>query len=139
MHTRCVPELPEVHALAADLDGRLRGRVLDRFDVTSFAALKTFDPPVSALHGMLVAGVARHGKFLDITAVPREGEAGEPLHLIIHLARAGWIRWRDAAPIAAAPRAAAPTPAATPHPGPQPRRAYAPCQPGPPRQPAPPR
>jgi formamidopyrimidine-DNA glycosylase len=97
-----VPELPEVHALAADLDGRLRGRVLDRFDVTSFAALKTFDPPVSALHGMLVAGVARHGKFLDITAVPREGEAGEPLHLIIHLARAGWIRWRDAAPIAAA-------------------------------------
>ena len=86
MHTRCVPELPEVHALAADLDGRLRGRVLDRFDVTSFAALKTFDPPVSALHGMLVAGVARHGKFLDISAVPREGEAGEPLHLIEALA-----------------------------------------------------
>jgi len=25
-----MPELPEVHALAADLDGRLRGRVVDR-------------------------------------------------------------------------------------------------------------
>jgi formamidopyrimidine-DNA glycosylase len=98
-----VPELPEVHALAADLDGRLRGRVVDRLDVTAFAALKTFDPPVTALHGMTVSGVGRHGKFLDFTLVPgTDAAAGEPLHLIVHLARAGWIRWRDAAPIPAA-------------------------------------
>ena len=102
-----VPELPEVHALAADLDGRLRGRVIDRLDVTAFAALKTFDPPVSALHGMLVAGVSRHGKFLDFTIVPppADGSAAagaHELHLIVHLARAGWIRWREAAAIPAA-------------------------------------
>jgi len=102
-----VPELPEVHALAADLDGRLGRRVVERFDVTSFAALKTFDPPVSALHGMRVAGVGRHGKFLDVTLRPdadesADGDAGADLHLIIHLARAGWIRWRDAAPVPAA-------------------------------------
>jgi formamidopyrimidine-DNA glycosylase len=108
-----VPELPEVHALAADLDGRLRGRVIDRLDVTAFAALKTFDPPVSVLHGMLVAGVGRHGKFLDFTIVPAQAEssaetaasasaASDELHLIVHLARAGWIRWREAAPIPAA-------------------------------------
>lgn len=109
-----MPELPEVHALAADLDGRLRGHVVDRLEVTAFAALKTFDPPVSALHGMLVASVGRHGKFLDATLVPssasavsdERGGAGRradgELHLIIHLARAGWIRRRDAAPIPSA-------------------------------------
>lgn len=85
-----VPELPEVTALAADLDARLAGRVIDRLSVVAFAALKTFDPPVDALHGLTIAGVSRHGKFLDIAA-------GD-LHVILHLARAGWIRWRDAPP-----------------------------------------
>jgi formamidopyrimidine-DNA glycosylase len=85
-----VPELPEVTALAADLDSRLSGRVIDRLSIVAFAALKTFDPPVSALSGETITGVTRHGKFLDI-------EAGE-LHVLIHLARAGWIRWRDAPP-----------------------------------------
>ena len=85
-----VPELPEVTALAADLDARLAGRVIDRLSVVAFAALKTFDPPVDALHGLTIAGVSRHGKFLDIAA-------GD-LHVILHLARAGWIRGRDAPP-----------------------------------------
>lgn len=85
-----VPELPEVTALAADLDARLAGRVIDRLGIVAFAALKTFDPPVDALHGLTIAGVSRHGKFLDIAA-------GD-LHVLVHLARAGWIRWRDAPP-----------------------------------------
>ena len=49
--TGVVPELPEVHALVADLGTRLGGRTVERFDLVSFAALKTFDPPVSALAG----------------------------------------------------------------------------------------
>ena len=69
MQTGRVPELPEVHALAADLESRLHGHVIDRLDITSFAALKTFDPPVSALHGMLVAGVGRSGDLLWSTGV----------------------------------------------------------------------
>ncbi|WP_349865441.1 DNA-formamidopyrimidine glycosylase family protein [Leifsonia sp. WHRI 6310E] len=85
-----MPELPEVTALAADLDARLAGRIIDRLSIVAFAALKTFDPPVDALHGLTIAGVTRHGKFLDIGA-------GD-LHVVIHLARAGWIRWRDAPP-----------------------------------------
>ncbi|MEV8213577.1 DNA-formamidopyrimidine glycosylase family protein [Leifsonia sp. NPDC077715] len=85
-----MPELPEVTALAADLDRRLKGRVIDRLSIVAFSALKTFDPPADALHGLTIDGVSRHGKFLDITA-------GE-LHVIIHLARAGWIRWRDKPP-----------------------------------------
>jgi formamidopyrimidine-DNA glycosylase len=85
-----MPELPEVHALAADLEARLRGRVVQRLDVLAFPALKTYDPPVSALSGEVVGNVSRHGKFLDLAI-------GE-LHLVIHLARAGWIRWREGAP-----------------------------------------
>lgn len=87
-----MPELPEVTALVADLDRRLRGRVVERFDLVSFAALKTFAIPTSALAGAVVTGVARHGKFLDFSI-------GE-YHLVLHLARAGWIRWRAARPSA---------------------------------------
>ncbi len=85
-----MPELPEVHALAADLRSRLADRAIARLDVVAFSALKTYDPPPSALAGALVDDVRRHGKFLDIEA------AG--LHLVMHLARGGWIRWRDEVP-----------------------------------------
>jgi formamidopyrimidine-DNA glycosylase len=89
-----MPELPEVHALATDLRARLGGRDVERLDVLSFAALKTFDPPATALAGEVVEGVTNHGKFLDLTV--------GSLHLVLHLARAGWIRWFDAVPPAAA-------------------------------------
>ena len=85
-----MPELPEVEALAQDLRGRLVGRAISRVDLAAFSALKTFDPPLHALHGTLVDDVSRHGKFLDIDA--------SGVHLVIHLARAGWIRWRDEVP-----------------------------------------
>jgi formamidopyrimidine-DNA glycosylase len=85
-----VPELPEVEALALDLKGRLADRAIVKIHVAAFSALKTFDPPLSALEGTLVEDVTRHGKFLDIHA--------SGLHLVLHLARAGWIRWRDEVP-----------------------------------------
>ncbi|MGN6251437.1 MAG: Fpg/Nei family DNA glycosylase [Marmoricola sp.] len=89
-----MPELPEVEALAQDLSQRLRDRAIVRVDVVAFSCLKTFDPPITALSGALIDGVTRHGKFLDIEA------AG--LHLVLHLAKAGWVRWRDEAPSAPA-------------------------------------
>jgi formamidopyrimidine-DNA glycosylase len=99
VETWIVPELPEVHALAVDLNGRLAGRRVDRVDMVSFAALKTFDPPVSALSGATVRRVVRHGKFLDLVLVAGEdSDAGDELHLITHLARAGWLRWREGPP-----------------------------------------
>lgn len=85
-----MPELPEVQALAADLKQRLVDRAITRIDLAAFSALKTFDPPLHSLHGTLVEDVTRHGKFLDITA--------SGTHIIVHLARAGWIRWRDEVP-----------------------------------------
>jgi formamidopyrimidine-DNA glycosylase len=85
-----VPELPEVEALAQDLRSRLTDRAIARVDIAAFSALKTFDPPLSSLNGSLVDDVTRHGKFLDIDA--------SGLHLVMHLARAGWVRWRDEVP-----------------------------------------
>jgi DNA-formamidopyrimidine glycosylase len=91
-----VPELPEVASLAADLRERAVGRVIDRADVAEFSVLKTFDPPLTALSGATITGTARHGKFLDLSAAPPGG--GPPLHLITHLARGGWLRWRESLP-----------------------------------------
>jgi formamidopyrimidine-DNA glycosylase len=85
-----VPELPEVEALALDLRGRLDGHAIVKIHIAAFSALKTFDPPLSALEGTMVDGVTRHGKFLDIEA--------SGIHLCLHLARAGWVRWRDEVP-----------------------------------------
>ena len=85
-----MPELPEVEALALDLRAKLGGRAIARVDLAAFSALKTYDPPLSALHGAFVDDVTRHGKFLDLSA--------SGLHLVVHLSRAGWVRWRDEVP-----------------------------------------
>ncbi len=85
-----MPELPEVEALAADLRGRLVGRPITKVHLAQFSALKTYDPPLHAVEGSFVDGVSRHGKFLDIDA--------SGLHLVFHLARAGWVRWREDLP-----------------------------------------
>jgi formamidopyrimidine-DNA glycosylase len=105
-----VPELPEVESLAADLRDRALFRVIDRADIAEFSVLKTYDPPLSALQGAVLTDVTRHGKFLDLvtrpagTGQPGAGQPGagrsgaSPLHLITHLARGGWLRWREEMP-----------------------------------------
>ena len=85
-----MPELPEVESLARWLTGRAVGRVVARVEPVAISALKTFDPPAHGLQGLEVTGVSRHGKFLDLDV--------SGLHLVIHLARAGWLRWKDAQP-----------------------------------------
>ena len=82
-----MPELPEVEGLAADLRERVVGRRVERVDIAAISALKTYDPPPTALHGQTVTGAGRFGKFIDI-------QVGE-LHLVVHLARAGWLHYRD--------------------------------------------
>jgi DNA-formamidopyrimidine glycosylase len=93
-----MPELPEVEALAVFLRARAGGRVVARAEAASFAALKTFDPPLSALAGREITAVGRHGKFLDLTCGSPAAGAADELHLVMHLARAGWLRWRDDIP-----------------------------------------
>jgi formamidopyrimidine-DNA glycosylase len=86
--------MPEVESLALFLTERCVGRVIARIDLAAFSALKTYDPPLSALHGLEIDGVTRRGKFLDISA--------QGLHLVFHLARAGWLRWKEVQPDAPA-------------------------------------
>jgi DNA-formamidopyrimidine glycosylase len=89
-----MPELPEVESLAVYLREHASGHTIARADAASFAVLKTFDPPPSALIGRTIAAVGRHGKFLDLTCDGPDGD----LHLVFHLARAGWLRWRTEIP-----------------------------------------
>ena len=88
-----MPELPEVEALADHLRRHAVGMTIGRVDVAALSVLKTFDPPINALHGQTVTGANRWGKYLGL-------QAGELL-LIAHLSRAGWLRWSDK--LAAAP------------------------------------
>ncbi len=88
-----MPELPEVEALADHLRRHAVGLTIGRIDVSAFSVLKTFDPPVTALHGQPVTGANRWGKYLGM-------QVGD-LHLITHLSRAGWLRWSGR--LAAAP------------------------------------
>ncbi|MGH9070327.1 MAG: Fpg/Nei family DNA glycosylase [Acidimicrobiales bacterium] len=109
-----MPELPEVEALAGDLRSRLASRVVERAEVASIAALRTYAPPLGELVGRVVAEVGRKGKFLLFRTdepgggalvetdepggllAPMHRPAGsQPVWLVVHLARAGWVRWRD--------------------------------------------
>lgn len=90
-----MPELPEVEALAQYLRERASGHVVTGAEVGDLSALKTFDPPLSALVGTVVADAQRHGKWLDLVCAQPGGEA---LHLVWHLSRAGWVRWSDRLP-----------------------------------------
>jgi formamidopyrimidine-DNA glycosylase len=85
-----MPEMPEVESLARFLDEKCVGHSIARVDLAAFSALKTYEPPLSALSGLEIDGVSRHGKFLDLSV--------SGLHLVVHLARAGWLRWRDHLP-----------------------------------------
>ena len=81
-----------MEALAAFLRENAVGHVLARADLASVQAIKTFDPPLSALGGLEITGASRHGKFLDLDV--------SGVHLVVHLARAGWLHWRTGLPSA---------------------------------------
>ena len=88
-----MPELPEVEALADHLRRHAVGLTIGRIDVSALSVLKTFDPPINLVHGQIITGANRWGKYLGM-------QVGD-LHLITHLSRAGWLRWSDK--LAAAP------------------------------------
>ena len=83
-----MPELPEVEALAGYLRQRAVGRRVDRLEAAAISALKTYDPPLTAVTGRPVTDARRYGKFLDVVF--------DDLHLVVHLARAGWLHYREA-------------------------------------------
>jgi formamidopyrimidine-DNA glycosylase len=88
-----VPELPEVEALCRFLSARATGDTVVRVELVAFSTLKTFDPPLDSLRGRKVAGCERRGKHLCLAL--DGGLDPERLWMVIHLARGGWIQWRD--------------------------------------------
>jgi formamidopyrimidine-DNA glycosylase len=94
-HDGLVPELPEVESLAEFLRTRAVGHRVAAVEVGAISALKTFRPAPSDLVGGAVVAADRHGKWLDLTIRHDDAPA---LHLVFHLARAGWLRWSDALP-----------------------------------------
>ena len=85
-----MPEMPEVEALRVFLERHIVGRTVVRAELAAFAALKTFEIPLSALLGMEVTGVERRGKFLCLDV--------DGTWLAFHLARAGWLTWHEPVP-----------------------------------------
>ncbi|HEY3828107.1 MAG TPA: DNA-formamidopyrimidine glycosylase family protein [Solirubrobacteraceae bacterium] len=106
-----MPELPEVEITARRLDAALRGARIESALAPGINALKTFDPPLSALADSEIAGVGRRGKHLvvevrtasgvgaggksDAGPASRARAAGDELALLIHLMSAGRLQLFD--------------------------------------------
>jgi formamidopyrimidine-DNA glycosylase len=83
-----VPELPEVEITARRIGAAMAGATVESALAPGLNALKTYDPPLSALAGRRVLGVERRGKHL----VARF-EGG--LSLLSHLMSAGRLQLYD--------------------------------------------
>jgi formamidopyrimidine-DNA glycosylase len=79
-----MPELPEMEITARRLDEALTGEAIESAVAPGINALKTFDPPLSALEGATIEGVRRRGKLLML-------DAGG-LTLLMHLMSAGRLQ-----------------------------------------------
>jgi formamidopyrimidine-DNA glycosylase len=96
-----MPELPEVEITARRLDGALRGATIESALAPGINALRSFDPPLTALAGRTIAGVRRRGKHLIVEidkggAVDVDGGGtGAELALLIHLMSAGRLQLYD--------------------------------------------
>jgi formamidopyrimidine-DNA glycosylase len=118
-----MPELPDIEDYRAALEARAVGASLTRVRVRGVSLLRSYDPPVEALHGRVCTEVRRMGKRLvfafptdatdegggtdatgdggagqDADAIPK---APEPLFAVLHLMVAGRLTW--AAPDASIP------------------------------------
>jgi formamidopyrimidine-DNA glycosylase len=83
-----MPELPEVEITARRLDQALAGARIESVLAPGINALRTFDPPLTALAGRKITGVRRRGKHLII-------EVEGSLALLIHLMSAGRLQLYD--------------------------------------------
>jgi formamidopyrimidine-DNA glycosylase len=83
-----VPELPEVEITARRLDAALTGAEVESALATGMVALKTVDPPLSALTGRSIAGVRRIGKM---PIVEFQG-MGDRVAMLVHLMSAGRLQ-----------------------------------------------
>ena len=86
-----MPELPEVEIAARRIGAALEGAEVESAASPGMVALKTFDPPLSALDGMTVEGTGRVGKMPIVHFTGGD----EPLDLLVHLMSAGRLQVFD--------------------------------------------
>jgi formamidopyrimidine-DNA glycosylase len=89
-----MPELPEVEITARLLDAALTGAEIVYARAPGINALRTFDPPLSALEGGRVTAVRRRGKQL-IVDVDGGGNDATGLAVLMHLMSAGRLQLYD--------------------------------------------
>jgi formamidopyrimidine-DNA glycosylase len=89
-----MPESPEVEALARFLADEASGREIRGVDVLEFRTVKTRGAPPASIIGRTVTDVRRHGKHVELVL--------DEASLVVSLGRHGWMRWRDAEPLALA-------------------------------------
>jgi formamidopyrimidine-DNA glycosylase len=83
-----MPELPEVEITARLIDAALGGVQVESALAPGVNALKTYDPPLTAIEGRQIERVGRRGKLFQVEL---EGE----LNLLIHLMSAGRLQVFD--------------------------------------------
>src|SRR5215475_14502127 len=81
-----MPELPDIAIYIEALERRLMGATLISTRITHLFLLRTFEPPLTALHGRRVVALRRVGKRI---AIGFEGD----LWLVFHLMIAGRLHW----------------------------------------------
>jgi formamidopyrimidine-DNA glycosylase len=89
-----MPELPEVEITARRIGAAVAGQVVESAMAPGINALKTFDPPLSAIEGRVLRGVGRRGKML-VVEVEVEVEVEDDLVLLVHLMSAGRLQLFD--------------------------------------------
>jgi formamidopyrimidine-DNA glycosylase len=89
-----MPELPEVEITARLIGEATAGARVESAMAPGVNALRSYDPPLSALEGRTLAGVRRRGKlFLVDTEATGDGDDG--LTALIHLMSAGRLQLFD--------------------------------------------
>jgi formamidopyrimidine-DNA glycosylase len=83
-----MPELPDIAAYISALEPRLIGQPLLRVRVASAFLLRTVQPPLNSVDGLVVLELRRIGKRI---AIGTEGD----LWLVIHLMIAGRLHWKN--------------------------------------------
>jgi len=83
-----MPELPDLTVYIEHIANRIQGCALQKVRIGSVFLLRTYKPPITAVHGKKVLGVKRIGKHIVL-------QMEESLNLVFHLMVAGRFHWRD--------------------------------------------
>jgi formamidopyrimidine-DNA glycosylase len=83
-----MPELPEVEITARLIGAAIAGHTVESSLSPGVNALRTFDPPLSAIDGVELTGVTRRGKLFKVGL-------NNDLTLLIHLMSAGRLQLFD--------------------------------------------